>query len=283
MRNMTVLIAPSEPKQLERINNYGRQNGIDVLNCFSTKNDDHLENPYVYQVNTPTRNFTANVLQWFDEEFADCSVIFLEDPSAEGKDIFTDLRSHIVGKSQPNRTLTVSGELSFDQLSRNMNPGVRYVFIPSSSGKDLLRKVVGALKRAKSERFDCDMVMLGYPEYVLYLQDYQNDLQTIDTYMFSRFFNAKGYRTRDFDTLYRRWFGGETLVSYPNMGLLGYDTAMFIVNALNGTGTLAGTPTHKGIQTSFRFEREGNQGGYVNQAFDVVHFTTDHTIITEVK
>lgn len=283
MRDMDVLIAPSEPKQMERINNFGNEWGIEVLNCFSTKNDDHLTNRYVYQVNTPTRDFTANVLRWFDDEFADCTVLFLNDPAAENKDIYTDLRNHIQEKDMANGTLTVSGELSFDQLSRMMNPGARYVFIPSSSSKELFRKVAGALKRAKSERFDCDMVMLAYPEYVLYLKDFQTDMQTIDTYMFSRFFNAKGYRTRDFDTLYRRWFGGETLVSYPNMGLLGYDTAMFIVHALNTTGSLVDTDTHKGIQTSFRFVREDANGGCVNQAFDVVHFTTDHTIITEVK
>ena len=283
MRNMSVLIAPSEPKQLERINNFGKQYNIDVLNCFSTKNDDHLNNPNVYQVNTPTKDFTQNVLKWFDEEFADCSVIFLDDPDAEGKDIYNDIRAHIIASSQPYSSITLTGDLSFDRLSREMNPGQRYVFIPSSSSKNLLRKVVKSLKQAKSERFDCDMVMMGYPEYVLYLKDYQDDLQTIDTYMFSRFFNAKGYRTRDFDTLYNRWFGGQPLVSYPNMGLLGYDTAMFIVDALNDTGALAGGKTHKGIQTSFRFERENNRGGWVNQAIDIVHFTTDHTIITTVK
>ena len=164
-----------------------------------------------------------------------------------------------------------------------MNPGTRYVFIPSSGSKNLLKKVLPALKQAKAERFDCDMVMIGYPEYVLYLKDYQNDLQTIDTYMFSRFFNAKGYRTRDFDTLYKRWFGGSTLTSYPNMGLLGYDTAMFIVKAFNETGNMGDAPLYKGIQTGFKFERVNNWGGYVNQAIDIVHFTTDHTIITEVR
>ena len=283
MRTLDVIIAPSEPKQLERINNFGKQNGIDVLNCFTTKNDDHAHNPYVYQVNTPTKNFTENVLRWFDKAFDGHEVIFLDDPDAEDKDIFADIKAHIQAKGQPSTTLTVTGDLSYDRVSRVMNPGTSYVFIPSSSSKNVLKKVMRALKQAKSERFDCDMALVGYPEYVLYLKDYQDDLQTVDTYMFSRFFNAKGYRTRDFDALYKRWFGGETLVSYPNMGLLGYDTAMFIVKTLNSTGMLASPDTHKGIQTPFRFERESSEGGYVNQAIDIVHFTPSHTIITEVK
>ena len=283
MRNMSVIIAPSEPKQLERINAFGKQNNIDVLNCFSTKNEDYVDNPNVYEVNTPSKHFTNDVLRWFDNEFSGCDVIYLEDPDSEGKDIFDDIRNHIAGKGMTTNTITLNGDLSFDRVSRVMNPGSRCVFIPSSSSKNVLKKVVRALKQAKDERFDCDMALLAYPEYVLYLKDYQEDLQTIDTYMFSRFFNAKGYRTRDFDTLYKRWFGGQTLVSYPNMGLLGYDTAMFLVNALNDSGSLANGNTHKGIQTSFRFERENERGGYVNQAINIVHFTTDHTIITEVK
>lgn len=283
IRDLSIIIAPSEPQQLARINNYGRENNIDVLNCFSTKNEDHINNPNVYQVNTPTKNFTSNVLKWFDTQFADFSVIYLDDPDSQGKDIFSDIREHISSNGMPSSTISVSGDLSFDRVSREMNPGTRYVFIPSSSSKNLVKKIVKALKQAKEERFDCDMVLLGYPEYTLYLKEYQSDFQTIDTYMFSRFFNAKGFRTRDFDTLYRRWFGGSSLVSYPNMGLLGYDTAMMIVKAYNATGNMGDAPLHKGIQTSFRFERESNWGGFVNQAIDIVHFTTDHTIITDVR
>lgn len=283
LRDLSVIIAPSEPQQLARINNFGRENNIDVLNCFSTKNDDHLNNPNVFQVNTPTKDFTANVLKWFDSQFSDCSVIFLDDPDAQGKDIFNDIRSHIYSNNIPSSTISISGDLSFDRLSRELNPGTRYVLIPSSSSKNLVKKIVKALKQAKEERFDCDMVLLGYPEYTLYLKDYQSDFQTIDTYMFSRFFNAKGFRTRDFETLYRRWFGGSPLVSYPDMGLLGYDTAMMIVKAYNSSGGIANAPIHKGIQTGFRFERDSNWGGFVNQAINIVHFTTDHTIISEIR
>ena len=282
MLNLNVIIAPSEPQQLARINTFGSNNNIDVINCFSTKNEDYVDNQNVYQVNIPTRNLTHNLMQWFDDEFADCSVIFLEATDAEGNEMYSSIRSHIIASSMPTSTISISGDLTFEHLSREMNPGTRYVFIPSSSSKTLVKKFVKALKQAKEERFDCDMVLLGYPEYTLYLKDYQNDFQTIDTYMFSRFFNAKGFRTRDFDTLYRRWFGGTTLLSYPNMGLLGYDTAMMIVNAYNA-GTLSNAPLYKGIQTGFKFERNSNYGGYVNQAFTVVHFTPDHTIISEIK
>ena len=50
-----------------------------------------------------------------------------------------------------------------------MNPGSKYVFIPSSGDKALVKKYIKALKQVKSERFDCDLSLIAYPEYVLYL------------------------------------------------------------------------------------------------------------------
>jgi len=69
LKTMNMIIAPSEPQQLARINNFGKDNSIPVLNCFTTKNEDYLDNPYVYQVNTPTGEMMRNVMNWFDDQF----------------------------------------------------------------------------------------------------------------------------------------------------------------------------------------------------------------------
>ena len=284
MQDMNLLIAPSEPKQLERINKFGGDHNIDVVNCFTTKNNDYQENCNVIQLNAPTPQFTERVLDWFGRQFEGYHVIYLMDASNEGKDIFDNLRSHIDQMGMHTSSLTVSGDLSFNNLSRHMNPGTQYVLLPSSSSKDLLRKVVKALKQAKQERFDCEFSLVGYPEYVTYLKDYQTDLQDIDTYVFSRFFNSKGFRTRDVEAMYKRSFSGEILNSVPNMVLMGFDLGMYIINTLGqGIGIDNNAPLHKGIQTSYKFERVNDQGGLINRAIDVVHFSTDHQITTLVQ
>lgn len=53
LKNMNMIIAPSEPQQLARINAFGKANGVPVMNCFTTKNEDFLDNPYVYQSTRP--------------------------------------------------------------------------------------------------------------------------------------------------------------------------------------------------------------------------------------
>jgi len=285
LRHMDVIIAPSEPKQLQRINEFGRRNHVNVLNCFTTKNQDYLTNPYTYQVNTPTHDMTAIVLKWFSRQFADYHVIYLMETEGEAdKEIFDDIRNHITAQNTPSTSVNVGSEISYNSLSNIMNPGSKYVFIPSSSSKNLLKRVIKTLKQIKQERFDCEIALIGYPEYVLYLKDYQTDLQDVDTYIFSRFFNAKGYQARDIEARYKRYYQGDMLSSMPNMAIYGFDTGLYLLKTL-GSGKRIGesTTSYRGVQTSFRFERANNWSGYTNQAIDIVHFSTDHKITVNVQ
>lgn len=279
LKAMNMIIAPSEPQQLARINNYGKANGIPVLNCFTTRNEDYLDNPYVYQVNTPTDEMMRGVTRWFDEQFKGYNVIFLNAASENDKEMFEQLRNHISRKKYSTATINVGGDLGYNDISNQMNPGSKYVFVPSSGDKSLIKKFIKALKEVKAERFDCDLSLVAYPEYVLYLKDYQTDLQDVDTWMFTRFFNAKGFRTRDLEAAYKTNFGGEPLQAVPNMAIYGFDTGMYLLKSLGRDGIIDDeTPLYKGIQTSFRWERGDNWRGYTNQAVEVVHFSTDHQI-----
>ena len=284
LKTMNMIIAPSEPKQLERINNFGRANGVGILNCFTTKNEDYLENPYVYQVLTPTNEMMHNVMRWFDERFNGYNIIYLKSSEGSDNDIFSNIQTHIQRKGYSTTTISADNDLSFNDISNQMNPGSKYVFIPSSGDKAVIKRYIKALKQVKGDRFDCDMSLIAYPEYVLYLKDYQVDMQDIDTYMFSRFFNSKGYRTRDLEAAYKANYGGEPLQGMPNMALLGYDTGMYMLKSLGVDGRIdEDTPLYKGIQTSFRFERIEDWRGNTNQAVEIVHFSTDHQITVTVR
>ncbi len=284
LKSMNMIIAPSEPQQLARINAFGKSNNVPVLNCFTTKNEDYLDNPYVYQVNTPTDEMMHSVMKWFDEKFKGYNVVFLNAASDNDKEMFEQMRNHITRKKYVTKTINTSGDLTYNDISNQMDPGYKYVFIPSSGDKALIKRYIKALKEVKSERFDCDLSLIAFPEYVLYLKDYQSDLQDVDTYMFTRFFNAKGFRSRDLEAAYKSNFGGEPLSGIPNMAIYGYDTGMFLLKSLGVDGIIDDeTPMYKGIQTSFRWERGDNWRGYTNQAIEIVHFSTDHQITVYVK
>lgn len=284
MKLMNIIIAPSEPQQLSRINNFGKDNGVNIINCFTTKNEDYLDNPYIYQVNTPTNEMIHGVMNWFDERFKGYNVIFLNAASESDKEMFEHIRKHINAKKYNAATINVNGDLTYNDISNQMNPGSKYVFIPSSGDKTLLKRYIKALKEVKKERFDCDLGLIAYPEYVLYLKDYQTDLQDIDSYMFTRFFNAKGFRTRDLEAAYKNNFGGEPLQALPHMAIYGYDMGMYLLKSLGVDGRIdEDTPMYKGIQNSFRWERIDSWRGFTNQAIEIVHFSPDHQITVNVK
>ena len=284
LKTMNMIIAPSEPQQLARINNFGKANGVPVLNCFTTKNEDYLDNPYVYQVNTPTEEMMHNVMNWFDNQFKGYNVIYLVSASDNDKEMYEDIRTHISRKKYSTNVINVNGDLTYNDISNKMNPGSKYVFIPSSGDKGLVKKYMKALKEVKKERFDCDLSLVVYPEYVLYLKDYQTDLQDVDSYMFTRFFNAKGFRTRDLEAAYKSNFEGEPIQATPHMAIYGYDAGLYLLKSLGVDGIInEDTPLYKGIQTSFRWERGDNWRGYTNQAIEIVHFSTDHQITVHVK
>ena len=284
LRTMNMIIAPSEPQQLARITAFGQRNRVGVMNCFTTKNEDYRENPYVYQVNTPTDEMMYGVSQWMDEKFAGYNIIYLMASGDDDKEMFDYMRRHINGKRYNTSNIQVNGDLTYNDISNKMDPGSKYLFIPSSGDKKLLKRCIKALKEVKKERFDCDMSLIAYPEYVLYLKDYQTDLQDVDTWMFTRFFNAKGFRTRDLEAAYKSNFGGEPLQAIPHMAIFGYDMGMYLLNSLGVDGCIdEETPLYKGIQNSFQWQRSNNWSGYTNQAVELVHFSTDHQITVHVK
>lgn len=279
MKELNLIVAPGEPKQLERINAFGKSNDIKILNCFSTKSEEYKVNPNVLLVNTPTPILVKNLTSWVSDRFAGCEVVYLEDASSDASEMFQLIKDNLAQASVRSTTIKVDGELSAEKVSRVLNPGTNYLFIPSNSSKSLLKKITAALKTTKEERFDCEMNLLGYPEYILHLKDYQSDLMAIDTYMFSRFFNAKGFRTRNVEASYRKWYGGTMLESYPHMGLFGFDTGVYIAKTLGAGMELdESTELHKGIQTGFKFNHTDGSMGFINQAITLVHFSPDKKI-----
>ncbi len=280
LKQLDFIIAPGEPKQLARVNEFGKKNGINILNCFTLKNEDYLENPRVFQLNIPSSYLVGNVAEWFDKQFSGYSVIFLDDPEVQDDDIFGELERHINDVGFKTNKLTIIHELTFANLSKYMDPGIKYVFVPTSGSKSLLGKVIKALKKAKTDRFDCDLVLFGHPEYSLYLRDYQEDMMEIDTYIYARFFNSRGYRYREIERRYNNMFNESMLYTAPTMGLLGFDVAHYIISKMSKSASFEeDTEQFDGIQTNFKFQRISNWGGFINNSVDIIHFAPDKTIL----
>lgn len=272
LKKLDIAIAPSEPKQLERINKFGQLNGVTVFNCFSTKNDDYAENPRVIQMNTPTFYMMSLVNDWIAEKFKDYTIVYLDESNSEDKDIFASIKEYMSSHHRKTKTVNVNDKLEFNRLSQVMDPGMNYLFIPSSGRKELVNKYIGALTAAKSQRFDCEIALLGYPEYVSFLNDFKSQFQAVDTYIFSRFYKDEGVRSRRVEQKFSKMFGDKMLNTTPSMGLLGFDMGMYLLQSLNNSSEIKETtPAYKGVQMDFDLKRLSNWGGLINNNVKMLH------------
>lgn len=277
-----LIIAPSEPKQLERILNYGKDNNINILNCFATQNDDYISNSRVMQANIPSPYLNARINEYLDEKFKDYVLVYLEEPGVENKDIFDDIKQHATQVKHQNKTITVSSELTGKALSKYLEPGSSYIFIPANGKESLLKKFAAGLRDAKKTRVDCDIVLLGHPEYTMYLKAYKNTFMDIDTYIYSRFYLPDDKSVTEFNSKYADKYRVKPANSTPNMSVFGYDVAKFLVNAF-ASGKVPGQKgsEYNGIQTNFDFERANNWAGYINKSVRIVHLTPKNELIIE--
>lgn len=282
LKQMNMIIAPSESKQLAAVNKFCNENQIASINALSVKDEAYTNNPYAFQSNIPPSFLSAEIFDWFDKNFKGYTVVLLNDESTEKKDIYEDLTKHFTSKKYSSITVNVNSEFSYNALSDKLNPGKKYVIIPSSSTKESLARMMPVLKHLKHERIDIDFALFGYPEYCAYLLEYQDDMHKVNTYIYSRFFyDSTSARTKSLEAIYQKWYGEEMRYTVPRMGLLGFDTGIYFLSTLAKGNDPFGNrnlPTYNGIQTSFKFERTSNWSGFINKDLMFIHFTPNSTI-----
>ena len=282
LKTSDIIIAPSEPKQLEKILNYGKNNNIDVLNCFATQNDDYINNSRVMQVNIPSPYLNARINEYLDTKFKDYVLVYLDDPQEENKDIYEDIKKHASEVKHQNKTLTIASELSGKTLSKYLEPGSSYLFIPANGKESLLNKFAAGLIEAKKTRIDCDLELLGHPEYTMYIKKHKDELMAMDTHIYSRFYLPTSEKVNDIKNRYVKTFGSQPSNSTPNMSVFGFDVGMFLVNAYV-KGVIPGSKqsAYNGIQTNFNFERANNWAGYINKSVRIIHLTPKNDLIIQ--
>ena len=280
LKSSDIIIAPSEPKQLERILNYGKANNIDVLNCFSIPNTDYITNSHVMQVNIPSPYLNACVNELLDTRFKDYVLVFLDDPEAENKDIYDEIKKHASETKHQSKTLTIATPLTGKSLSRYLEPGSSYLFIPANGKESLLNKYAAGLIEAKNTRVDCELLLLGHPEYTMYFKKHKEEMMSMDTYIYSRFYLPDNKGVKDVNSKYVATYGEKASNSTPNMSIFGFDVGMFLANAfINGTLPGSKESAYKGLQTNFDFERVNNWAGYINHSVRIIHLTPKKEIL----
>jgi len=114
-------------------------------------------------------------------------------------------------------------------------------------------------------------------------QYYEKNLEhyhALNTYIFSYFFADNIHPSvKAFYDKYKYWYSKSPETLYA---LLGYDTGMYFLSALQQFGTDFETRlselNYKSLQTGFNFERLNDEGGFINKNLYIIHYNKDYSV-----
>ncbi|UKI44202.1 MAG: hypothetical protein L6U16_00545 [Porphyromonadaceae bacterium] len=153
-----------------------------------------------------------------------------------------------------------------------MDPGTNYLFIPTSSTKQFFTKISDALVEAKEKRFDCEISLLGHPEY-LASKGMKASLQKLTAMCIRDSSSQTIKRGADIKNKFKATYGEYMIPTTPSLGILGFDLGSYIISTLANEGSFATSQKYfDGVQMDIELQRSSNWSGYINKCVELVHF-----------
>lgn len=287
IQNVELIITPDNQTQIDAIV-AGAPQGAMVLNLFSVKDSTYLTNPGMIQANIPRGEMFDRAVEGFLARFDGVTPVFLTRKGGRtDKSEFTDLlKSALSEKGIAYQTIHFDGYLADADLEQFDPQNGKFVFIPNSGNRDEFSRIIHALKAMNGRAVDPDAVLLfGYPEWATFRADQFKDMCDINTTIYSRYSPAeKSAGMLEISHLFSENFG-EGLINkqMPVMGVLGYDTGRYVIDAMRRKASTGEFPTDfDGVQTGMRLSLAADGGGLYNSALFLIHYTPGDNVTYEL-
>ncbi len=283
MQDVHLLVGGLTDKQIKSIASFARNKNIPYVIPFTSKNDEPLTNPQVFQINTPQSYLYSKVSTAFCRKYKGSNYIFfISDPSSEKMEFIQTLESDLTENREPFRTITYSDNL-MNEIKALMRIDKMNVVVPSDDSAETLLKMTSALKPILDTNPEYSISIFGYPGWQVYGGDYMEDYFRLRASFYSVFYiDPAASDAKSFYFNFNKWYSRDLINTFPKFGVLGYDTGMFFIKGLHEYGTAFTANVkkvkYKGIQTDFQFERVNNWGGFINTNIYIISFNPDLTI-----
>lgn len=270
----TAIIAPDNASQLAILAEYGKNNGVEVLNSFLIRDDSYLTNPQVIQGNLPSRQMYRKAVSALMERLAYSTPVFVsvKGSAVDKSDFVLDLKNALTAKGTTFMELQADGTLTADQLKALPTDG-NYTFIPTSSRQADLNKLMPGIIEWREQQPGVSVKLFGYPEWTMFRGETLENMHRLNTTVYSRFYtDYDDRRAEDIDRKFRQWYGTPMESVVPRQGLMGFDAGMFMVNHLQN-----GTTNYDGVQNGYRLSGVDGGGKY-NDVLYFINFRPGGTI-----
>ena len=290
LKNANLIIGAVQNNQIKPVADFAQKHNIKYVIPFTSKNDDVLSNAYVYQVNTPHSYLYDKAAQAGCDLFAEDNIILLKINDGKDKtDFIKAFKEEMKGRNIPFQEISYNAETLTTDVEALLTAEKRNVIVPTSGTLDALNNIKSPLRTIVETKPEFVLTLFGYPEWQTYTRECLDDFYTLNTYIYSNFYaDNLSEGVADFYNKYKYWYSKTLTNTYPKYGILGFDTGMFFLGAINKYGVNFENNldriNYQGLQTGFDFHRVNNWGGFINTNIFIVHYQSDFKVTrSEVK
>ncbi len=282
MDDVDIIFGPRWTNQINEAARWSTAHQVPLILPMNATADDVFNNPYVFQLNTPQSYFNQEIYSHFLEQFPNANVIIMDAEEYRRNEFIDGFKTTLADHGVPYSTISI--DTAYQELMDTLVPGKQNIMIinsPSSGPFNIMLPIMQLITRTKAPEIETHL--FGYPEYQIYASDHLDELYEIDTWFYSWFYtNNMLKESVDFNTLFRRSFSRQMMVSYPSFASYGYDTGYYFLKGIatygkdleNHLNDLQTDP----VQMGFKFERVNNWGGFINRKVFFVHFSNDYKV-----
>ncbi len=262
LSTVDLIVGPAYSNQVSLIGDFARMKKIQTIVPFSSKIVDLESNPYIYQFNPGQDAELSQLTQILSTEKEFNNVIFLESPTVnyndEGSQLTNQLKVLLRNTQTDYQTqlLTVS---TLDSIHKILDPLKENIVLFNTTRINTVSVALRQLRQL-SDSFDIKI----YEPYSWRT----SRIQKPSSFYLSAFRNE--YPNQEYEIFLQNFesvFNWLPVTEHPRYDLLGYDLLSLYFSFIDipNDKKVHHYPTYEGIQSTIRFERASERGGYVNK------------------
>lgn len=287
LTKMDVIFGPADGAQIGPLADFCMQHEIRLVMPFNTPSNQLYSNPWMYQVGVAQEQLYPGITALVMDQMENSHfVVYHSGEQDERGQSFTNHLTQVFALRQMQVTSLPAGAdvRAFEQA---LNQFRENVIIPDSRSLKTVKDLLAGLKAFRADFPQYKVKLLGYPEWLTYTSVLLKDFYALDTRVFSAYYrNPLSGRVLKFEQQYRQNFGKASRNSFPRAEMLGYDLGCYFLRGLARYGAdfdnqHAAMAEAQPLQQYFRFQRVGEQGGFINLHVQLVHYGANNTIQVE--
>ena len=244
---------------------FGKKNGVEVVNVLDTKSDLYENNSQMVQLLQPINYFNDMCVSYIVDKNPGAQLILLGENDSSDK--FAETLS---ASFSPD----VTTRLSLEEFQvYPFNPEAKYVVYCYTLKKDEIAENLKAIIDQQDK--GVAIVPVGRAQWIAYAQPLAEQYGASQVLVPSRVYvNAFDQKQKDFNSRFHQVYHRNPVNSFPQYAMLGYDVAGYFIPTTAGNGGDYNTGiTHRpGLQNDINVKRLNNWSGFINTNGYILHY-----------